>query len=266
MKRRLAAWVFAASSATSVCACGGETEGKVVPLMIAVEPEPDDGAALGEFTTSSGWHVQLTQAQLGVAALYLYTPRREQEPSAVAQLLDLLVPVAHAHGAFDPLNGRAVRAEYRDLVALDLLGDGVQELGEVSAEAGPSDGLSLELVGPGDDLPEALHGHSAWVAGEAERDGVTVRFEGGIDLPDQGAIRRVESVESNVQIDEGQTLLLRVHPSRWLLEADFSRLAPPAGEDGPSAITAEDQVGRAWYIGVRNPAAFSVEIVEGELP
>ncbi|HMI93872.1 MAG TPA: hypothetical protein VK509_21005, partial [Polyangiales bacterium] len=99
MKRWLAACVLAASSATSVCACGGETEGKVVPLLIAVEPEPDDGAALGELTTSSGWHVQLTEAQLGIAALYLYTPRHDGQ-AAVAQLLDLLVPVAHAHGAF----------------------------------------------------------------------------------------------------------------------------------------------------------------------
>ncbi|HMI93564.1 MAG TPA: hypothetical protein VK509_19460, partial [Polyangiales bacterium] len=136
----------------------------------------------------------------------------------------------------------------------------------VSAEAGPTDGLSLELIGPADDLPEGLHGHSAWVAGDAERDGVTVRFEGGLDLPDKGAIRRVESVESHVLIDEGQTLLLRANPSRWLMEADFSRLDPPAGEDEPSAITAEDQVGRAWHIGVRNPAAFLVEIVEGEQP
>jgi hypothetical protein len=263
MKRGLVAFGLATGLAFGSSACGAETEGKVVPLLIAVEAEPDEGAALGEFTTSSGWSVQLTEARLGLAALYVYRPQRGDGPSAVAQLLDLLVPVARAHGGFDPLNGRAVRVEYRDPVALDLLADGVQELGEVAAEAGTVDELALELLGPSDDSPDALHGHSAWVAGEAERDGVTVRFAGGLDLPDQGTTRRVESIAADAVIDQGQRLLLRVNPSRWLAEADFDRL-PPASEDAASAITPEDQVGRAWYVGVRNPAAFAVEIAAGE--
>jgi hypothetical protein len=266
MKRWIAAFLLGASAFACATGCGGSTEGELVPLRIAVEPVPDDDAALGEFTTASNWSVQLTEAQLGVAALYLYEPQDEGERGATAQLLDLLVPVAHAHGAFDPLNGKPVRAEYRDPVALDLLAEGVHELGLVSAEAGASEGLSIELLGPGDRSAKALRGHSAWVAGEAERDGVTVRFEGGIDLPDKGAVRRVESIKASAVIDAGQTLVLRVNPSYWLAEADFSRLAAPAAEDEPSRITPEDQVGRAWYIGTRNPAAFSVEVLEGEEP
>jgi hypothetical protein len=264
MSSGMTRWMIALALGSSF-ACGGQTEGESVLMTVAVEPRPgDDAAALGEFTTRSGWHVRLAEAQLGVAALYAYTPQRGNEPSAVAQLLDLLVPVARAHGAFDPLNGRPVRAEYRQRVALDLLAEGVHELGEVSAEAGVIDELSIELLGPGDDLPQALQGHSAWVAGEAERGGVSVRFEGGLDLQDKGGIRRVESIETEALIEDGATLVVRVDPGRWLVEADFSRLAAPAGEDEPSAITAEDQVGRAWYLGARNPSAFSVEIVGGE--
>jgi hypothetical protein len=111
-----------------------------------------------------------------------------------------------------------------------------------------------------------LQGHSAWVTGEAERDGVTVRFAGGVDLREQGTTRRIESLAIGGVIGEGQSLQLRINPSRWLAGADFSRLAPPASEDEPSAITPEDQVGRAWYVGVRNPAAFAAELVEGEQP
>jgi hypothetical protein len=257
---------LAMGALTAVIACGAETEGRVVPLRITATAEPDEGRALGEFTTASGWFVQLTEARLGLAALYAYRPQRDAEPAAVAQLLDLLVPVAHAHGGFDPLNGRAVRAEHREPVALDLLADGEQPLGEVSAETGAIDELALELLGPSDDSPEELQGHSAWVAGEAERDGVTVRFAGGVDLREQGTTRRIESLAIGGVIGEGQSLQLRINPSRWLAGADFSRLAPPASEDEPSAITPEDQVGRAWYVGVRNPAAFAAELVEGEQP
>jgi hypothetical protein len=174
----------------------------------------------------------------------------------VAWLSRLLVPVAHAHGGHDDASGRRVRAELLDPIALDVLAGEPEQLRAESAEAGEIATMKIELARAKDKLPSSLHGYAAWVRGSAEREGTRVSFEGGVSLADDEAARRVEK-RVKFTLSQGGTLSLVVRPSEWFREAEFDRL-PEAASDEPSQITADNQVGRAWAIGLRSPAAFDV--------
>lgn len=239
----------------ALCACGGETAGRVIDIHLRVQPEAEPGRELGEFTTDTGWEVELDEATLAIGSMYAFAPA--SGPGAMAWLSDLLVPVAHAHGGFDPASGLRARAELLEPVAIDLLAADGQELSDVEAEAGALAKLALDIAKPDADLPEAVHGHQAWVAGEATRGAERVRFEGGLDIPDEGLKRRIETEVEGIELEDGGTLVLSLRPSRWLHDANFDRLAAPA-EGEPAEITRESQVGRAWLIGARSPAVIHV--------
>jgi hypothetical protein len=233
------------------CACGGDTAGQSVAIQWALGAESVER----EFVTDTGWQVQLEEAHLGIEAVFAIAPSADQ-PGAVARLSRLLVPVAHAHGGYDDANGRRVRAELLDLIALDALADAPDELGVESAEAGAIETIKIELVRTRDKLPSSLHGHAAWARGSAEREGTRVSFEGGVSFADQEPARRVET-RAKFSLSEGGTLRVGVRPSEWFRHAEFDRL-PEAADGAPRAITSGDQVGRAFQIGARSPAAFEV--------
>jgi hypothetical protein len=246
MKRWLCFWVVLG------CACGGATEGQSIAIRWAL------GASTSgierEFATETGWQVSLEEARVGVEAVFAIGPSAAQ-PGAVAQLSRLLVPVAQAHGGYDEASGRRVRAELLDVIALDLLDEPLQ-LGAQSAEDGAVETVEIELARARSERSSALHGHTAWVRGSAEREGTRVSFEGGVSLADAEPARRVER-RVKLSLSEGGMLQLAVRPSEWFREAEFDRLPEPV-DDEPSQITADNQVGRAWTIGLRSPAAFDV--------
>ena len=248
-------WCYAGWIA-ALCACSSGTEGKIVQVELVMQPVAEAEAALGSFETATGWQVTLEQAVLALSGIYGYAP--EKEPSAIARLSRLFVPVAHAHGGYDPVTGRRVRVELVEPMMVDLLDADGLDLGVVEAEAGTVETFAIEIAAPSPDLPEEMHGHQAWIAGEARRDDEVVRFAGGLDVPDVALTRRIEASADDVVLEEDSTLVLSVRPSVWLREANFDRLEPAAGDE-PRAITAESQVSRAWFIGVRSPAAFSAE-------
>jgi hypothetical protein len=242
-----------------LCACGGGTEGRIVQVEVAVQPVAESGAALGSFETATGWQVTLDEAEVLLSAIYGFAP--DEEPSAIAQLERLFVPVAHAHGGYDPVTGQRVRVEVLQRTTVDLLAEDGLELGAVEAEAGAVEKFAVEIGASSTDLPAALHGHQAWVSGEARRDGEIVRFEGGLDVPDEALTRRIEAKATDVDLDEGGRLVIGIRPSAWLRDANFDRL-DPGEDDAPRAITADNQVGRAWFIGARSPAGISIDFAE----
>lgn len=253
MKRLLSAvGLGLALTCFSVAACTS-TAGVPVEAQLTLASLSD-----GSATTVSGWSVALDEAVILVGPIYVYA----SEGSAMASLKSALTPVARAHGGFDPLAGRLVRAEYLEQFAFDALAATPVSLGPISGLLGPVDSASLVLDEPrgaNASSDGATRGHHAWVRGRATREDVTVSFEGGLDLSDEGLTRRVDGiVVSGAPIDEGAEVRLGVDPSRWLAEADFASLVAGGG-----TITPETQPYRAWRLGLRSSLAYQVTVMEG---
>jgi hypothetical protein len=251
-------------SLCTASACASGTEGRIVPVTIAVQSEAEPERALGSFETRTGWEVTLDRAELALSAIYAFAPARE-EPSVMARLSRAIVPVARAHGGHDPLTGKRVRAELVEPLLVDLLEDGRRELAEIQAEAGSVDAVAVDIAAPGSPVTDDLDGNQAWVEGEAQRGDVRVRFAGGVQVPDEGLVRRVEAKleRAGSGLDAGDTVVLGLRPSVWLDNAEFDRLEAGDGDE-PSVIAQDGQVGRAWFVGVRSPAALPMQLVHEE--
>jgi len=250
MNRWLIVWLVFA------CACGADTAGESISVrwMLAVDDEP-------EFVTDTGWTVQLEAAQLGIESMAAIAPETESA-GAVAQLSRFIVPLARAHGGHDEATGRRIRAEWLEPFVFDALplalADEPAALGGEAAETGAVTLIKVELARAKTKLPAEIgEDAQAYVRGTAEREGVRVRFEGALRFADGAAARRVE-LPLKATLTEGGTLTLQVRASEWLQKAELDRLPDADDPDAPRQITADTQPGRAWAIGVRSPAAFSM--------
>lgn len=225
-----------------------DTGGSLVPIEITTRGTD----ATEPFGTTTGWTVTLDEAWVAVAAFRAY---------ADESLAQLLVPSrAYAHGGTDPLNGRRVRAEWFSSVVLDALDPAVRVLGLVDGETGAVDevGVSLEQPSGGD-----TRGRVAWVRGQAERDGETVAFEGGLELEDEPLVRRVENITLEGELAANDRLLLTADPRVWLADAAFDRL--PENDHGePRTITSDSQVHGALRLGLRSTRAWRATIERNE--
>lgn len=234
----------------AVVACTS-TAGVPITLRLALEPLSD-----GRATTPSGWSVELTEARILLGPIYAYAP--DDEPMAWRS--PFAPSIARAHGGFDPLDGRLVRAEHLEQVAFDALA-GPLEVGPIDGLLGAVDELSVVLDAPRDAnaAPDGpTHGHHAWVRGLARRGDATVAFEGGLDLPDEGLLRRVDGVSvTGPPLGEGARLVLGIDPARWLSEADFEGL-PAEG----AVLDDRTQPHRAFRLGARGSRAYAARTEE----
>ena len=243
-----AALAIAASLLVAV-ACGGVTAGVPVAITLAFESLSD-----GRTQTVSGWDVELTEAAVLLGPVYGYAPRDE-----TASRMLFAPPIARAHGGFDPLDGRIVRAEYLEQVAFDALGPPL-EVGSVFGLEGELGEVSLVLDEPRADA-SATRGHHLFVAGTATRGEDRVQFEGGLDLEDEGLTRHVDGILArDAHLADGVQLVVGVDAARWLSEANFEGLTT----EGIAALTPDTQAHRAWRLGARSAAAFDVRTTGGE--
>jgi hypothetical protein len=231
-------------------ACGGETAGEIVSLEIALESVADEGQELGAFETDTGYTVALDEARVRLGPILAFAPEPMARSSVLDRLSDALLPVARAHGGVDLVSGRIVRAEWLEPVAFDVLEPASVVLGTIEAEAGAVDAITVELARAGEAGPQL------YVRGSAMRDGEAFPFEGELTLGDDPLMRRVELVRRDIALSEGGRLTLRVHPSTWLRDADFARA--PLDDEGSALLDPDSQPGRAFAIGARSPAAFSI--------
>ena len=247
-------WFFIRSACClllTVTACGGDTPGELVTIEVAVKSAAAEADALDSFETDTGYAVTLDEASVRIGPILAFSPEalaRAEEP-----ILDALsfVSTAHAHGGIDLVSGRVVRAEWLEPVTIDALEGEARVLGEIEAEAGIVDAITLELSRASDD------GAQVRVRGEAQQGEQALTFEGALTLDDEPVSgRRIELVHEYIELTEGGRLTIIVHPDRLLRGADLSR-APL--QDGASILTDDSQPGRALAIAARSPAAFSVE-------
>jgi hypothetical protein len=253
--------VLAAALLLGGCA-GSGTGGAAVQLEMAVVAVPEAGEELGTFTTRTGYRVQLTEARVALGPIYLYEnpPPVARAPGAWRRLWDVLVPSAHAHPGDLHFAGGAVKGEFLGQVVLDGLATAPLDLGAAPGVAGPARSFSVLLEPPGSaEARRALHEHHAYVVGTAEKDGVSYAFEGGLDIPNEGTLRKVEGLALDAQIEEGTRVTIELHLSRWFADADFARLSTLA-PSGNYVIDERSQVRGAWFIGARSFDTFSASV------
>lgn len=255
---------IAAALALSLASCDAGTGGRRVQFELAVGTSaPAEPRAL-RFRTGSGWDVTLEEACVAVGPIYLYenAGALAARKGLPARLYDALVPSAHAHAGSEHFNGGEVRGEWVGQIAVDLVGAATLDLGSVEGIAGRARSASVLLEPPrsvavGD--VACLRGHHAYAVGIAERDGVVVPFEGGLDIENEGTLRTVTGIPVDVDLDDGLRLALRVDPRAWFDQAQFDRLTEKSAA-GRALVTPESQVRTAWFIGARGAAAFAVRL------
>jgi hypothetical protein len=206
-----------------------------------------------DFQTATGYQVHLDEARLELKAVYLYAPAAARL-SALAWLERSLVSVAHAHGGVDVEKGRRVLAEWTKPMTVDVLSDSAVRLAETDAEGGEVDAVKLQLA-------DAAVAH---VRGHAERDGKHWYFEADVE-PSTDVQRHIELVDLGETLAQGSLVQVTVHPKTWLDLCEFEDLDDAGDQDSTfTAVTKDDQVGRAIDIGVRSPNAFDVTIAAGD--
>lgn len=243
----------------ALAAACNATAGVPIELTLVLE-----GSGAAPATTPSGWQVTLTEARIALGPLYAFAPSDEMA-RARESLRRALVPVARAHGGFEPFEGREVRTQVLDRHVLDALGEPIV-LREVDGLEGGVEAITILLEPPAPEHASALHGHHAWVAGTAIRNGAggteAVGFEGGLDLSDEGLTRRVDGISVGAPIAEGATLTIAADASAWLREADFTGLTPDP--DGVVRLGPATQPYRAWLLGARSAGSYSARVTTGE--
>lgn len=192
--------------------------------------------------TPAGWDVELTSAELGLGAVYLYNAApgvgtSDDEGRVVAQCL--------ARGTVDALD-----PALREFSApLDAVTEPALSARVVLLE--PTEGAIADAAGAGVAV--------AHLAGTASRAGVTVRFAGGFALPLDGSLpawqwaelHQLRRLPLQRTLAQGDAVELRVDPSHWLDAVDFSSLPGAASVASFDSSDARAQL-RAGILGARS--------------
>ena len=247
---------LACAVAVALTACGGaaDTAGREVGFKLAAESVPSGERPPGSFVTRTGWTVTLEEAAVSIGPVYLLG---ESPPSArFDRVWNWVLPRAWAHSGFDDFDGGEVRGEYLGRFVIDAVRAGPQAISMSRGIAGRVRSVTLELQPPMS-APPSLHGHQAWVRGVAVRGDETIPFEGGLDLPEAGTVRKLVGIAADVELDDGVTVVIELHPERWLSEADFSALPAPSDGAERRTIAPGTQPWDAWYLGARGFGTFT---------
>jgi hypothetical protein len=263
--RRLprSAWwgALALSGALGAAACEPATGGELVEFELALGAAPADADGRARFVTATGWTVQLDEALVAVGPVYV-----QANPPALASLfsapgddralpLRLLVPLAHAHPGASHYDGGEAKGEWLGQVIVDALAPSPSLRVTAPGTAGDVGSLEVHLLPPRTGLAgrERLGDDQLRASGQAEKDGVVVRFAGGLRLPAESQQRIVQGVPLEGTLDDGCVLSVEIDPAAWFDEASFDVLLDaPTDELGRHLVTEGSQVERAWFIGARS--------------
>jgi hypothetical protein len=278
--KRPVVWAVAVTLATGLLGspfavgCAGSTGSKRFSFEARAGGVAREGSGPFTFTNQKGWIITLTKADVTIGPVYLNVvpPLRDETQG----FLDLFVKTAWAHGEGHLNEGRIVgevlgqlrfSALSSDLVSFPVFGSLTQE--EVrTAEVWfyPEPGVSPDTT--------KIDTVAFDVAGEATKDGSTVRFRGALVLndawqPDAPAgsrstasitdIRKVRGIQTTFFPTEGGRLELRFDVTHLFRGADFGNLASnPSDKDGTKVLVqaktgkvTTDQVMTNLYQGLR---------------
>jgi len=240
-------------------ACGPQDTGGQLVSFHAYARGSADTSGNREFDNGSGFHVQLTSARMYIGAFYLRLGQTNPGSASSSCVGDTTYGVqVPGPGDLDVLSPQPQE--------FSVLGSGTTDLDQ-SAE--------IWLV-DGDITSVASNRVVASVAGVATKGGTSYRFTGSITIgqnrvipasnpaqPGQNPIckqRIISPIPVNVRPTVGGDLLLRVDPTAWLRDVDFSLLVPNAEgtyeiPDESTGSGTDVTAARSFFTGVTGAAA-----------
>lgn len=248
------------------CDMASGTGGRPIQFEMRLETARSSEETLGTFATTTGWNVKLDQAVIAIGPVYVY-----QNPPPLAKIdaenrrpwghriWDVFVPNAHAHAGDEHFFGGEVKGEFLGQIAFDVLNPSGVRIPEVPGTLGLARSASIWLAPPRTSIQgdaNALHGHHAYVVGSAEKEGLVIPFEGGLDIENEGTKQRIDGVPLEIQLDDGAALTFELNPQVWFDAAHFDKLSEK-NQQGRYVITPDSQVRTAWFLGARGFFAFS---------
>ena len=229
--------------------CVGTTGGDLIELQAYAAGPADAGGRLS-FETSLGYRVELTEARLFLGGIYLNRAR----PTSVSSDTSCSLPGIYVA---EVLAGREVDLLSSEPQRFPSSGSATSEralTGEVWLSSGDVNQTSSSTV-------------ILRVAGQAERDGQSLPFEGKLTigqnrnlpvtdaaLPGQHPIckqRIVSPIPLDLQPSPHKSLLVRVDPRAMFANVDFTTLSESEGVLRFSDQTGVDQGSDNLYAGLR---------------
>jgi hypothetical protein len=239
--------------------------------------------------TARGWALHFEQFVVSLGPVRVYSDEPfiagaaqppALRPSLLARLSLGVAFAQHCHGCprapvaeFGFERGGAVDHP------VDLLAAEPFNLGPANARNGLYRSVSLAFSRPtsaadAGPVSAMLGGHSMVVRGTATRDGLTIPFEGALDLRTEGEEtgtdrpytsfgtafdeRHPEGIFLDETNETTDYVAIRVELARMFDQADFSRLPESTTPGGRRTIAADSQVYAAWRLGAENPTTYRV--------
>ena len=247
------ATVLATALFASGTSCGTEVSGDEVAYTITAEGSVAEGTP-ERFTNARGWQIELTRAQTLVGPIYFYSG------AARASLLERILGInqAYACAAHAQFASGQTLGESPFQFGVDLLGESVKLTDELG-ETGEIRSVELHVQNPGQveagnelaESPTATYEFE----GVATREGVTVPFTAAITLPEEGTQQIVDSIEAQMELDEGADLHLKVMVDRLFRDVDFEDVAE-AGSNAPVELGPGTQAYSSLVFSLRSRTAF----------
>jgi hypothetical protein len=241
-------------------ACATSTGGSRVTFDAVATPavaptDAAEGAALVYTDAATGWTVTLTQAEVAVGPLYLWS----EKPTLTGQIT--IPGIAVAYAGSDEFLAGYLRGEVLDQVVVDLVAGSDVSIGTGDGTAGQSLSAELWLEPPSGTAAGTLSDTFEF-AGSAEKDGVVVPFAGSLTIddsvvdPDNGQtaalVRRIRGIPVGGDLTQGGTLRLTADATKWLAGADFSDLLDTEPDaDGVYHVASPSSVWSILYYQVR---------------
>lgn len=168
--------LLATTLLVGVCAPEGEE-----PTTVYL-PVVTDGANIEPATNAEGWTVTLEALRVAVRDV-TFTIEGEAHADLGPTFRELLIPEAHAHPGH--LAGGDVTGELSGTFILDLFQEPPESLGEAALLEGAYQGMNLYFrtadESDGLDEDDPLLGHTAYLAGTAEREDRVIAFTAVLD-------------------------------------------------------------------------------------
>ncbi|HEY4181001.1 MAG TPA: hypothetical protein VGM90_29360 [Kofleriaceae bacterium] len=231
--------------ATLLGACG-TTGGSLATFDVAAS-----GTGARSFDTATGWHVDLSTAQLHIGAVFLNLA----VPISGSQETNCILPGIYTAQELSALDVDVLSSDRQLFPAPGTGTDDVARTGEIW------------LTG-GDINAETDTTQIARLAGTATKNGAVVPFTAGVTisfanrgipqsdpaLPSQHPIckqRIVSPIPIELDPTDGGTLVIQVDPKPWITNIDFGALTP----DGVIPDTNTDPASQSLFTGMRAAAA-----------
>jgi len=237
---------FLASCLFALSACAGDTEGERVTFQLLATASGDDAP----FATASGWNIDIQQAEVILGPVFLF----DAEPIARGPWSSWLVSEAYAHV---PTQAGAVLGEAIDQVRIDLLAASPVQLADVYGQAGVARSLEVQLFRAGE-VSTSASGDTVVLAGQAERDGITVPFEFRWS-PDAGTPMSITNIATLLDLNSsGAQVQLSLDLASVFFNVDL-----PATESMTEVMTIgpETEAGQAIASGLASRWSWSAQVM-----